>query len=262
MSTTENIGTKVPGGQRQLVRSILVDPQSYMTTLFTLVADTYDDIDPGTKQLELYTWTPETIKQTIESDFGIELPIGNFDRLMAAITLLTTDLFFQDARKFVDLANVISFDLFSPDQFDPADVEECAWAITEALLLVPPDEERDDIFCDDIRRYLGVLLEHEGYVDPPDILKIAIGPNQQQFVHANYSDDPELFSGITQTQQGKTQAVEQMVIANLSELADQLERLPLNNGSTKAMVDALRRVVAEKKQDEKPTELKDDLFAV
>src|SRR4051812_29132260 len=118
-----------PAAQR-----VLQDPESYATTLLVLLVDRF-----GTEAL---SWAPETIRTEMASEYGVALPPACFDRLMAAVTVITTDYFYKSLTRFIDLCNVLSFGgTFDPSVFDPADPYECAWGISEALLLSPPEED-------------------------------------------------------------------------------------------------------------------------
>lgn len=206
--------------------------------LLVWALDTY-----GTECLE---WHPTTLKMEIESDFKVRLPKKNFDKLLAAIAILTTDLFFKDAARFVMLANVLAGDDFEPDEFEPADAAECAWAVTEALLLVPPDEEDPEPFSEDVRRYIGHVLKDEGFVRPPDILRIALDGDTSSMVDGLYSGDAEVYGQIGATQKAKTAEIETIIRDGLRELVEQLQALPLKEGSTaeltKKISENIRRV--------------------
>jgi hypothetical protein len=43
--------------------------------------------------------------------------------------------------------------------------------MTEALLIQPPDDDDENPFSEDIVAYIGQVLNQEGIISPPDILK-------------------------------------------------------------------------------------------
>lgn len=208
----------------QTVRAMLLSDGTYATTLLVWVLDYF-----GPEVLE---WHPETIKMELEEAFAVKLPKANLDKLLAIITILTTDLFFKNAARFIQLANILAGDDFQPDEFEPADSAECAWAVTEALLLVPPSNEDPEPFSDEVRAYIGQTLRDEGYVTPPDVLRIALDADFSDKVRYNFADDPELFQGIYEVQQGKTEEIKQILAEGLQELIEQLQALPLQTGNT------------------------------
>lgn len=222
----------MPYNQAQFLRQILTGEDTFATTMLVWTIEQFG--------LESLQWHPLTLRMELEETNNLRLPKANFDKLMAAITIVTTDYFFKDVSRFVQLANILSGDDFQPDEFDPADSAECAWAVTEALLLSPPDEEDPEPFSDDVRRYLGIVLKEEGYVTPPDVLRLAIGADFTEQVRYDFTDDPEMFQAIHEVQQDKTKDVENLIRANLSGLLGQLQALPLREGSTTELVTRLR----------------------
>lgn len=216
------------------MREILTG-DTFATVLLVLFVDmTGDELDEEGKPLGLRAlhWHPQTIKEYVEDHWGIRLPKGNFDKLMAAIAIVTTDLFFRDADRFIKLCNVLAGSEFDHQTFDPADALECAWGCTEALLLDPPDAENPEPFSDEVRWYVTHVLREEGFIQPPDILKIAIDGDFSAQVSYDFADDPEMFSGIYAVQQAKTEEVETILRDGLLELLGQLQILPLRHGST------------------------------
>lgn len=217
------------------VRDLLRNDISYATTLLIWALDT---LGP-----ECLYWHPQTLKAEVEKHAGCPITKGNFDKLMAAIAIVTTDVFFRDVSRFIQLANVLAGDDFEPDEFDPADSVECAWAITEALLLWPPDAENSEPFSDDIRHYLRFILREEGYVVAPDILRIAIDHDLRPSINADFADDPVMFSAMYENQQAKTQEVEDIIRLNLIEMMEQLKTLPLTQGSTAELMKRLTTMI-------------------
>jgi hypothetical protein len=205
-------------------------PRSYVTVLVALFLDEF-----GTDGLK---WHPATIKLEVEDTFGITLPGPSFDRLMCGIWLLTSDRFYKSAPDFVWACNVLSFSPFEPTEFEPADTMECAWGISEALLLAPPDDRDEEPFSDEIRRYLGAVLRREGIADPPDVLAIAI-PAGMADPAGNYADAPELAGGIREVAGMRASEINTTVRNNLRELLRQLGSLDLREGDARGLLERL-----------------------
>lgn len=240
------------------VRALLAGEEIFATTAYVLFADLILDqlLDRGEtdprvlseKLNEAYTWHPTVIRHELGIAYNANVSDVTVDRLLAGITVATTDLFFKDVRRFIVLANILAGDEFDPEIFDPADSAECAWAVTEALLLNPPDDDDPEPFSDDIRRYIGAVLADEGYVTPPDILRIALDADFSDRVSYDFTDDPEMFQGIYQTQQGKTAEIADVIREGLASLSEQLESLPLRRGDTSDMVNKLRAALRQKEE--------------
>lgn len=200
--------------------------------MLVVFLDTY-----GTEGLQ---WEPTTIAMEIEADFQVCLPQANFDRLLAAIQILTTDSFYKSLPDFINFCNILSGDTYDPRMWDPAETDEIAWGITEALIIDVPDEE--DPFSDEILAYIGKALDDEGIMNPPDILRLAIrdGVNTMR-VQNDYTDDPEMFAAIYGAEASKTDSINEMIRNRLKALSDQLQGLHLRTGNAKDVISGLLR---------------------
>src|ERR1017187_8637838 len=158
------------------LRHFWSSPDTLATPLLTLFLDAYGQVEEGeeSKVIKALHWDPETIVSEIESDFKVSFPPINLDKLMASILIVTTDRFFHPLDDFIRVCNVFSGGRFDPRVFAPADAVGCAWGLTEALLLDPPEDDNHEPFSEEIRAYIGKAIEEEGLIDPPDILKIAL----------------------------------------------------------------------------------------
>ncbi len=217
-------------------QTVLIDSNSFASTMIVALLDYY-----GPRFL---SWAPETIKIETEDDFDFQWSTSNYNRLMAGITVLTTDSFYNELPIFIELSNLLSGSPIMPGVFNPADAVECAWAITEVLLLSPPDKEDLEPFSQEICAYIGKVLDDEGIIVPPDILKIAVRTKDLKAdVHNSWSDDPEMYTAIWETEDSKTEDINSTIKNNLMELFDQLESLNLVNGSTKNIIKKMRKQV-------------------
>jgi hypothetical protein len=223
---------RAPINDRMALRALLVSEDTHGMVILIWALD-------GLGQ-EFFQWAPETIKLETNELAGFEIPKPNYDKLMAAVAIVTTDLFFRDVDAFIKLCNVLSGDDFMPTVFSYAGPEECAWGITEALILDPPDSENEEPFSDEIRRYIGFVLHEEGYIKAPDILQIAIDHDLLAKTHQTYADSPEMLDAILKNQKVKEANIERVVMTGLRNLLSQLESLPLREGSTADICSRLR----------------------
>lgn len=216
---------------KKLMQEVWTSKETFGSVLLTLFLDCF-----GTEALE---WDPSTITMEIEEEFNVDLPQLTLDRLMVAIQILTTDKFFKNLPDFVMFCNVLDGDVYDPDSFDPADAEEVAWGITEALLISPPDDDDLEPFTDEIRAYIGATLDKEGIINAPDILRLAlrtarVSPNMEEF-----SDDPMMFNAIYDLEAGKTEDINQAIQLKTQLLIAQLQALSLENGNTDTVIKLL-----------------------
>jgi|688.fasta_scaffold18094_16 hypothetical protein len=227
--------TKAPS--KAIIRTLLLSDDAYATPLFLIVMDLY-----GQEALE---WAPETIRMELEQDFQLQLPKSSLDKVMAAITIVTTNYFYKDVTRFIQLCNILAGDDFQPDEFDPADAGEILLGITEAMLLWPPDGDADDTeFSEEIRGYIGQVLNEQGIVKPFDVLRLALDGDQSTRVDTALADDPEMYSAVWSSQQSRTDELRSVYLENVQALAQQLSILPLTHGSTEKAVQQLQSLVS------------------
>lgn len=204
-----------PNRHAQAVR-LLADPETYTTALVTIVLDRY-----GTEALE---WSPETLFMELKDDFGVDLPQENKDQLLVGISLLTSDDFYRRLPRFVQMCNTLSGSPLD-EKFDFANAVECAWGVTEAFLLSPPDEETE--FDPEILHYLGVVLDEAGILKPPGPLGIALRGNFTGLspLEALPETDPDMFAAAYKSKLAASEEIEQQLIAGIARLLDQLSAL-------------------------------------
>jgi len=225
-------------------QDLLTSGEIYATAALMLATDAW-----GT---ECLGWAPQTLRMELASEWGVEPAPITVDKLMAAITILTTDMFFRELPKFIALCNVLSDSEFNPSVFDPADALECAWGVSEAVLICPPEDDPEP-FSDEIRAFIGHTLKDEGFIKPPDILRIALDADFTEQVQYGFSDDPALFSSVYAVQADKTEEVNECLRENLIELIRQLKSLPLKNGQTQDIEQRLQTMLAAQGREQLAT---------
>jgi hypothetical protein len=188
---------------------------------------------------EALTWDPTTVTLEIEEEFGVDLPQLPLDKLLVGIQLLTTDRFYKSLPDFIAFCNVLNGDTYRPDMWDPADAEEVAWGITEALLIYPPEDDDPEPFTDEIRAYIGAVLDREGLINPPDILRIALRQARISPSIEDFSDDPTMFNAVYDLEEGKRADIENTIRMRTKMLAAQFRALKLKNGGVDKIVKML-----------------------
>lgn len=206
--------------------------ETFASVLLTLFLDKFG--------VEALDWDPATITLEIEEEFDVELPQLALDKLLVAIQILTTDKFFKSLPDFVTFCNVLGGDTYRPDMWDPADAEEVAWGITEALLISPPEDDDPEPFTDEVRGYIGAVLDSEGIINAPDILRIALRAARVSPNITDFSDDPTMFNAVYDFETGKTEDINQSIRLKTDLLIKQMAALDLKNGNTEYVVKMLQ----------------------
>jgi hypothetical protein len=220
-------------------RALINGDSAFATTLAAILVDEF-----GT---EAMSWTPKTIIMEMESVHGGKMSHSSIDRLMAAITVLTSNSFYASLPDFNDLCNVFSWEPITPGVFNPADAAECAWGITEVMLLSPADD--DDPFTEEIKAFVSATMKSEGIINPPDILKLSnFDKEMVSKVTMGFSDDPEMFDAIYAVEADKTKDINDFVKKRLRALVMQLSSLNLKNGSVEEIAKKLLSLLPAQEQ--------------
>lgn len=200
------------------------NPDAFGLSMLIMFLDTY-----GTEGL---SWLPETIDMELSRDFT-EVPEANFSRFMCACSLLASNSFYQSVPDFVRICVELSGTFYPQNQLILPDAQDIAWGMTEAMMIDPPDQNDQDPFSEEIVAFIGQVLDDEGIINAPDVLRIGVRDGDLQArVSYDFSDDPEMFSAISEVELGRTNDINTFVKERAAALFSQIESLPLVNGNT------------------------------
>lgn len=217
---------------REKIKDVFESEDTYATVLLAAVLDQY-----GQEALE---WHPFTLRLELEQDFGAKLPKINLDKLMSAIAVTTTDLPYITPDRFIVVCNSLSGEEYDPETFDPADVFEIAWGLTEMRIIDPPADDTPE-FSPEVVAYISYILRESGVTEPPAIMRFAVDPRAVETVGGNLSDDPDMFSAYMSRQESLNAEVAEMLRDNTEELQGQLSALPLKSQSAAELFEEIKR---------------------
>lgn len=161
-------------------------------------------------------WEPETLREELKAA-GINPSEDCFARLLAGMTLVTTNQAEQYAMVFNHVANLASGRDCDVDQMEPAEPEECEWLLTEMMLIEPPTGDTEDEriatlakrLSPEVRTFLRVVMDHDGMYGTPGIIgRIAVAG----------SDSPDAFLDL---QLGKSKEMHELITSRMADLAEQ-----------------------------------------
>jgi len=209
--------------------------KSYSTTLLVSAIDRYG--------LDMLTWAPETIEMELRDDFRREVPRDNLLKLMVAIDLLNTNSFFQSPTDFCMTCATLSGYPASDGQLILPDADDMAWGVTEALLLTSPEDQNP--FSVEITALMGEILHDEAILVPPDVLRIAVRPEDlAERARYNFSDDPEMFKAVFEQDKGRTDDINKLLASRLHGLLRQLRRLPYRSADSANVAKLVAKLAA------------------
>jgi hypothetical protein len=128
-------------------------------------------------------WEPETLWLEL-SRTGVNVPVANRAKIMAARVLVTTGRFYYDALVFEKTIVTFNDDPAHMDSLDDAPVEYIAWASDEAYKIYLHYHKENVSYDREPIAYTGVQLYRHGLVVAPDQLHWA-----QEALDAHYPKD-------------------------------------------------------------------------
>ena len=147
------------------IKAMLRHPNTMGTVLHAIAVRTW-----GT---DIYGWEPETIVMEFKDEWEIDLPSAAADKLCALLSAVSSDRYYQDWAAFTYVNQVLcGHDGDVIEGADPLLVAEAAWGVVEMRL----NDATPSPWGEEVGRYVGVLLDEEGFDRPPAILGFAIMP--------------------------------------------------------------------------------------
>lgn len=221
--------------RRAEMQKYLLSDAPFGTSLLLLGLDRF----PPSSEKEddsMLSWLPETIREEYQKELGRLAP-HNFDKLMAAVTLQTTDLFRSSPARFVRLADALVGNGLQLDADLPS-IPECCWAIIEASF-IDPDEDNYP-WHPGISRYLGFMLKQEGWLAVPPVLQGI----------AEWKGPPDLPREWLEPAWARHRKMEKELhedlAENLLDLAAQLSALPIRDGDVREVVEHIESRLLKK----------------
>ena len=209
---------------KEKLQKLFTDEDTFASTLLVLLTDL-------TGSTEFLNWEPETTKHEIKYLLGIDVPRDNMDKIQALGLALTTNLFYTDIATFMHVCNALGGEGVDFEVFDPAEMDEMAWTVTE-VLLNDPQEDEGNPFSLDIQKYIKAQAELEQFSKLPSMLKIGMAPDTNYNASADLGE--EFLAANIQEQSQKVKEIESEVQTKLQALMSQIQSTPLLHADPEA----------------------------
>jgi len=193
------------------------DKESFATTLVAGLLRLY-----GVEALE---WDPLTIQMEIKEDLGVDMPRRVYDKMMALVSALKTDVVYKDVAIFDETVNAMTGKGVGIDRDIPS-VDDVAWVVTELRMNDPEPVTRspEQPFSRDIQKYARVVLDDEGVDIAPEALDFAANrPVKQEGM-----DDPEFYEAAWGSAQAKADEIDKWVEGMAIQMIHQLMSLGID----------------------------------
>lgn len=169
---------------------LLANDSTFAFVLLSIVLNKYTDDNDDFPQI--YVDEPEVLFKELEEDFSIKLPEENENKLNAALTVLTTDLFYTNYSAFNKIAQTLcAGDPGVLNEDNDMDACKCMWAIVEAGLITGVTMDKaNEVFSRSVIEKINDIVDNEAEdkeaqledfeADELDTLEEAIAENYYQ----------------------------------------------------------------------------------
>jgi hypothetical protein len=144
------------------IKKILEDESAPATALLAIVVKEYGN--------ECFDWDPTLLKAELQRDHDCEISDLQSDKLQAAITILTTDMYESNIAVFESLNYLLNHQHAHLDELNPLEAEELICGLTEAYVIKGEKME----FSPEVRVYAGIVFHDYGMHKPPTLFPQAI----------------------------------------------------------------------------------------
>lgn len=188
------------------VKMLLASSETLATVVHAVIIAQYG--------VQAYAWDPATVVLEVMDDFGVEMSPACYNRWAAMSLAMTSPDVFERFDAFTAVANTFASGEPYFTVFDPATLEECAWALAEIAL----NRELPTLGYA-VKAYIGALLRTDGYSadNAPDVIALYTDPDADKALR-------DVLRGIADSP--SRGAVELYIDEQLATLAAQLSQVP------------------------------------
>ena len=215
------------------ITSLLTSDQVFASTLLILAVD---QLGLEFLQEDGDTWTPATFRQELSDRLGTVVPDDTLGKLMAAISVLRSDVLYRSLPSFLFTVHGLLGDGTDWCYAEPFEVAELAWAVMEAMLIWPPEE--GDLFDPQIVAYCRMTVKRAGLLSPPAVLSFARED-------AVYGDLGQFGDDILREQSDRTREINEELELRQAELYRQLESIRSLGRTATELADSVRQELRE-----------------
>ena len=143
-------------------KEVLEDEKAPATALLVTAIRKYGN--------DCFEWEPLVLKAELQRDYDCEISDLQSDKLQAAITVHTTDMYEHSLKAFETLNHLFNHQPDHLDELNPLEAEELVCGMTEAYII----RGEPIMFSPEIRVYAGKVFHDYGFHKPPTLFPQAI----------------------------------------------------------------------------------------
>lgn len=165
-SKTAAAAPKISDNLRTTAKELIRDQHTTATGCFNAAEKLYGS--------QFRAWEPETLWHTLDRQ-GVDVPLINRDKLLAAVTLTIIPAFWWEMNAFENTTMAFNNVISDHRILQEATPAQLCWSVYEAQLLYGTTTDLDEQpeFDREPEGYTAIVLNRCGYVLAPDLLSFA-----------------------------------------------------------------------------------------
>lgn len=209
------------------LKRIVEAPATMATVLYAIALKLFG--------VEIHEWEPEMFDLEFRDEIQANVPEVNQDKLNALLAAIVTNRFYRDFLPFTHTCELLNGDEADVETLTPDLLPaEIAWGVIEVRL----NDNDEPAFDPEVANYVGVILDQNGFLRPPEPLQFASMP--ERYLGSTPGED------VDQMQVAETEhaaLIGSYILDQATTLVEQLQQLPwATDGFMEAIDGELRKM--------------------
>ena len=171
-------------------------------------------------------WDPLIVRDAFQDQYNVKLSQMGFDKLMAGISLIGTNLFNTSIQTFLAVASLYANKSIKAQQLSYVTLKDCCWAVFAWKDLLGIDNQQEAQFDPDIVQYIQALMKQAGISKLPQFMKFAgLQDADMTRIQQNLVQDAAAFQAYNIRQNNTVENIKAFIKDKQEKLVKQLSQL-------------------------------------
>lgn len=168
-------------------------------------------------------WDPLILRDAFQKEYNVSLTQIGFDKLMAGVTLIGTNLFNTSVQTFLAVSSLYANKPVKQTELAYVTLKDCCWAVFAWRDLLGIDQQDDQTFDSDIILYIQQLMKQDGISKLPQFMQFALLDDYDMTrIQEALVDDADAFQAYNIRQNNIVQDIKSYIKDKQSDLVKQL----------------------------------------
>lgn len=171
-------------------------------------------------------WDPLILRDAFQDKYKVQLTQTGFDKLMAGVSLIGTNLFNTSVQTFLAITSLYADKPIKQSQLAYVTLKDCCWAVFAWRDLLGITDQDQQKFDSDIIAYIQQLMKQDGISKLPEFMMFAsLDDNDMTRIQQALVDDVDAFQAYNIRQQNQVQQIKAYIKQKQSDLVKELAEL-------------------------------------